>query len=85
MSEPDFTSIVIDRLARIETGITSMDKKLDALTAKSDDHADRLSVAEAKILVIESRNGTGMKVLGAVASVLAGTAIILTLLDRLYQ
>lgn len=85
MSEQEFSALVIDRLARIETGISALNDKLDKLTGTTDDHTSRLSQAEAKILVLESKQG-GWKVgLSVITGLVAAAAFILTVLDRLYK
>ena len=84
MTEQEFTAVVIDRLARIETGITALNDKIDKLTDASGKHDDTLANHEARLLLIESRKG-GWKVgLGIATGLVAVAAFILTILDRIY-
>ena len=85
MSEPDFSSIVIDRLARIETGITSMNDKLDKLAADDAIHRDKIADHDSRLLLLESRRDTGKTVLTILVACVAVAAFVLTILDRLYQ
>lgn len=89
MTEQEFNAVVIDRLARIETtvgaGFQTLNDKIDKLTARSDDHADRLAKAESEIAVLKSKQG-GWKIgLPIVAGLIAAAAFILSILDRLYK
>lgn len=85
VTEQDFAATVIDRLARIEVGVTGLNDKFDGLAKKQETHTDELTDIKSRLAVIESSKGTGLKVLGAVASVLGASAIVLTILDRIYQ
>lgn len=84
MTEQEFTAVVIDRLARIETGISTLNEKIDRLTDSSVKHEDTLSRHEARLLLLESRKG-GWKIgLGVATGLVAVAAFILTILDRIY-
>lgn len=85
MSEPDFSSIVIDRLARIETGITAMNDKLDKLAADDAIHRDKIADHDSRLLLLESRRDTGKTVLVILVACVSVAAFVLTILDRLYQ
>lgn len=84
MTEHEFNAAVIDRLARIETGITALNDKLDKLTAKSDDHADRIAKAEAEIAVLKSKQGGWKVALSIATGLVAVSAFVITILDRIY-
>jgi hypothetical protein len=84
VTEQEFNAVVIDRLARIETGIVALNDKIDKLTDASGKHEDTLSNHEARLLLIESRKG-GWKVgISITAGLVAVAAFILTVLDRIY-
>ena len=86
MTEQDFTAVVIDRLARIETGISNLDKKFDALESQADKHTDTLSAHEARLLLLESKQGGFTKVaLPIITGLVATAAFVLTILDRFYN
>src|SRR5690606_19357848 len=73
MTEQEFTAVVIDRLARIETGITALSDKIDKLTDTTGKHDDTLARHEARLLLLESRKG-GWKVALGIASGLVAIA-----------
>jgi len=84
MTEQEYNAVVIDRLARIETGITALNDKIDKLTDASGKHEDTLAKHEARLLLLESRRG-GWKVgVSVAAGLVAVAAFVLTILDRIY-
>ena len=84
MTEQEFSAVVIDRLARIETGITNLADKIDRLTDTTGKHDDTLSKHEARLQLLEAQRG-GWKIgISIAAGVVAVAAFVLTLLDRLY-
>jgi endonuclease V-like protein UPF0215 family len=85
MTEQEFNAVVIDRLARIETGVVALNEKVDKLSTQSEAHNNTLSTHEARLLVLESKQGAWRIVLTVATGLVAVAAFALTVLDRLYQ
>lgn len=71
-------------LGRIEEGIKHMTEKLDRLIVKTETHDTTLNKHEASLAVLESKSGSWKSVVPIVAVLVAGVALTLTVLDRLY-